>query len=295
MNIESLLEGAYDLHVHAAPDVVPRVTDFVRLSKTAVEKKMGGLLIKDHTTSTTGRVFVLNQVFGGSCRFFSSLALNSPVGFVNASAVESALRSGTDLIYFPTYAAKNHINKWGPGKPPTAFPVLDKDREGYALFNTSGHLKKEVTGVLEMMARYDVVLGTGHISPLESLSLIKEAIKTGIEGIIVTHASGPVIQMDPDQQKEAVQMGAVIEHCFFAVTESCPRKIQLEDIRDQIRYVGVSSCILSSDFGQVQNPHPVEGFAYYLNKMRNLGFSDEELRIMIHDNPKVLMSKKRKK
>jgi hypothetical protein len=275
--------------------VVPRVTDIVRLSKTAVEKKMGGLLIKDHTTSTTGRVFVLNQVFGGSCRFFSSLALNSPVGFVNASAVESALRSGTDLIYFPTYAAKNHINKWGPGKPPTAFPVLDKDREGYALFNTSGHLKKEVTGVLEMMARYDVVLGTGHISPVESLSLIKEAIKTGIEGIIVTHASGPVIQMDPDQQKEAVQMGAVIEHCFFAVTESCPRKIQLEDIRDQIRYVGVSSCILSSDFGQVQNPHPVEGFAYYLNKMRNLGFSDEELRIMIHDNPKVLMSKKRKK
>jgi hypothetical protein len=295
MNIESLLEGAYDLHVHAAPDVVPRVTDIVRLSKTAVEKKMGGLLIKDHTTSTTGRVFVLNQVFGGSCRFFSSLALNSPVGFVNASAVESALRSGTDLIYFPTYAAKNHINKWGPGKPPTAFPALDKDREGYALFNTSGHLKKEVTGVLEMMARYDVVLGTGHISPVESLSLIKEAIKTGIEGIIVTHASGPVIQMDPDQQKEAVQMGAVIEHCFFAVTESCPRKIQLEDIRDQIRYVGVSSCILSSDFGQVQNPHPVEGFAYYLNKMRNLGFSDEELRIMIHDNPKVLMSKKRKK
>jgi hypothetical protein len=295
MNIESLLEGAYDLHVHTAPDVVPRVTDIVRLSKTAIGKKMGGVLIKDHTTSTTGRVFVLNQVFGGSCRFFSSLALNSPVGFVNASAVESALRSGTDLIYFPTYAAKNHIHKWGLGKPPTAFPVLDKDREGYELFSPSGHLKKEVTGILEMMARYDVVLGTGHISPVESLSLIKEAGKAGVERIIVTHASESVVNMDPDQQKEAVQMGAVIEHCFFAVTESCPRKIHLEDIRDQIRYVGVSSCILSSDFGQVQNPHPIEGFAYYLDKMRNLGFSDDELRIMIHDNPKALMKRKSKK
>ena len=295
MNMESLLEGAYDLHVHAAPDVVPRVTDIVRLSKTAVDKKMGGLLIKDHTTSTTGRVFVLNQVFGGSCRFFSSLALNSPVGFVNASAVESALRSGTDLIYFPTYAAKNHIHEWGLGKPPTAFPVLGKDKEGYYLFDTSGHLKNEVTGILEMMARYDVALGTGHISPVESLSLIKEAGKAGVERIVVTHASESVVHMDPDQQKEAVQMGAVIEHCFFAVTESCPRKIQLEDIRDQIRYVGVSSCILSSDFGQVQNPYPVEGFAYYLDKMRNLGFSDDELRIMIHDNPKVLMEKKSEK
>jgi hypothetical protein len=295
MNIESLLEGAYDLHVHAAPDVVPRVTDIVRLSKTAVDKKMGGLLIKDHTTSTTGRVFVLNQIFGGSCRFFSSLALNSPVGFVNASAVESALRSGVDLIYFPTYAAKNHIHEWGLGKPPTAFPVLGKDKEGYYLFDTSEHLKNEVTGILEMMARFDAALGTGHISPAESLSLIKEAGKAGVERIIVTHASESVVHMDPDQQKEAVQMGAVIEHCFFAVTESCPRKIQLEEIRDQIRYVGVSSCILSSDFGQVQNPHPVEGFAYYLDKMRNLGFSDDELLIMIHDNPKRFMEKKSEK
>ena len=293
MNMERLLEGAYDLHVHAAPDVIPRITDIFRLSKTAVEKNMGGLLIKDHTTSTTGRVFVLNQVFGGSCRFFSSLALNSPVGFVNASAVESALRSGTDLIYFPTYAAKNHIHEWGLGKPPTAFPVLGKDKEGYYLLDESGHLKPEVTGVLKMMARYDVALGTGHISPIESLSLIKEAVKIGVERIVVTHASESVVHMDTELQKEAVQMGALIEHCFFAVTESCPRKIQLEEIRDQVRYVGVSSCILSSDFGQVQNPEPVEGFAYYLEKMRHLGFSEDELRIMIHDNPKALMGKKR--
>lgn len=211
---------------------------------------------------------------------------------MNASAVESALRSGTDLIYFPTYSARNHIHEWGLGKPPTAFPVLDKDKEGYYLFDTSGYLKNEVTEILEMMARYDAALGTGHISPVESLSLIKEAGKAGVERIIVTHASESVVHMDPDQQKEAVHLGAVIEHCFFAVTESRPCKIQLEDIRDQIRYVGISSCILSSDFGQVQNPRPVEGFAYYLDKMRNLGFSDDELRIMIHDNPKVLMERK---
>ncbi len=130
MNVESLLEGAYDLHVHAAPDVVPRVTDIVRLSKTAVDKKMGGLLIKDHTTSTTGRVFVLNQVFGGSCHFFSSLALNSPVGFVNASAVESALRSGTDLIYFPTYAAKITSMNGVWVNRPRRFPYWTKTRKG---------------------------------------------------------------------------------------------------------------------------------------------------------------------
>jgi len=169
---------------------------------------------------------------------------------------------------------------------------LDKDKEGYYLLDKSGHLKNEVAGILEMIARYEVAFGTGHISPVESLSLIKEAGKAGVKRMVVTHASQSVVHMDPDQQKEAVQLGAVIEHCFFAVTESCPCKIHLEDIRDQIRHVGVSSCILASDFGQVQNPHPVEGFAYYLEKIRNLGFSDDELRIMIHDNPKALMEGK---
>ena len=82
-----------------------------------------------------------------------------------------------------------------------------------------------------------------------------------------------------------------MEHCFFAVTESCPGRIQLEEIRDQIRYVGISSCIVSSDFGQVANPRPIEGFAYYLEKMGSLGFSEDELRVMTHDNPKKLLKK----
>jgi len=38
-----------------------------------------------------------------------------------------------------------------------------------------------------------------------------------------------------------------------------------------------------------------ESFRVILDKMRNLGFSDDELRIMIHENPKVLMNRKSEK
>lgn len=38
-----------------------------------------------------------------------------------------------------------------------------------------------------------------------------------------------------------------------------------------------------------------ESFRVILDKMRNPGFSDDELRIMIHENPKVLMNRKSEK
>jgi hypothetical protein len=291
MKTQRLLEGAYDIHVHASPDVVPRAMDVIQIAKAAHDKRMAGLLIKDHTTSTTGRVYAINHLLKGSCRFFSALALNAPVGFVNLPAVESALRSGTDLIYFPTYGARNHIKKWGLGKPPTAFPVSRDDKKGFSLLEASNKVKHNINTILNLIANFDAILGTGHLSPVESLELIKYARKADVKRIIITHASESVVDMDPDQQKEAATMGAMIEHCFFAVTDMCPGKIQLETIRDQIRYVGVSSSILSTDFGQVKNVSPLEGFSYYLEKMQVLGFSEDELRVMIHDNPKKLIER----
>jgi len=288
-----LLEGAYDIHVHGTPDVIPRAMDIIQLARAASEQKMDGLLIKDHTTATAGRVYVLNHLLKGSCRFYSSLALNAPVGFVNPTAVESALRSGTDVVYFPTYGAENHIKKWGLGKPPTAFPVPNDNKIGFNLFDETGETRNNLKAVIQMIAEYDAVLGTGHLSPIESLELIKQAVENGVKRIVVTHASESVVDMEPDQQKEAVSMGAMIEHCFFAVTDSCPNKIALENIKEQIRYVGLSSSILSTDFGQVQNGSPIEGFSYYLEKMQALGFSEDELHIMIHDNPKKLIDRRK--
>lgn len=107
--------------------------------------------------------------------------------------------------------------------------------------------------------------------------------------MIVTHASESVTKMDPSQQKEAVGLGAFIEHCFFAVTPSCPDAVSLEEIQEQIRYVGVEHCILSSDFGQSANLPPVEGFGFYLDKMKQVGFSKDEIHQMVHDNPRLIL------
>jgi hypothetical protein len=291
MKTETLLKGTYDLHVHAIPDVVARAQSLPQLAKAAAQVGMAGMLIKDHTASTAGRCFTMNEMSSGVIRFFSALALNPPVGGLNPCTVESALREGADIIYFPTYGAKNHIAIWGAGRPPTAFPLPKPNYSGISILDENGNLREECETILHLIAGHDAVMATGHISPEESLALIKLARDFGVRKMLVTHVSEPVTSMSLEQQKEAVQLGAFLEHCFFAVTESCPGSVSLDQIGEQIRFMGVDHIILTSDFGQVSNGPPVEGFCFYLGKMRELGFSDEELRVMIHDNPKQLLKR----
>jgi hypothetical protein len=290
MNPATLLKGAVDIHVHCTPDVVPRSQDVFDLARSARQAGMAGLLLKEHTTSTVGRVYALNRFFDGAPRFFSSIALNPPLGGINPAAVESAIRAGVDVIYFPTYGASHHIAVWGAGKPPTAFPLPERYEPEKIAAANAAELKPGCDEILRMIAAHGKVLATGHVSPAESMTLLKRAKEAGVRRMVVTHASESVTAMPPELQLEAVRMGAVIEHCFFAATPLCPDPVRLEEIRDQVRHVGVEHVILSSDFGQVGNPAPVEGFGHYLEKMSRLGFSAEEIRIMSTVNPLRLLT-----
>jgi len=60
--MESLLDGAYDLHVHCSPGVVPRAQDVFDLAKAANRAGMAGVGLKDHTTLTIGRCHALNRM-----------------------------------------------------------------------------------------------------------------------------------------------------------------------------------------------------------------------------------------
>ncbi len=289
MRNNALLKGAYDIHVHVAPDVVPRACTLDEIANAALKAGMAGILLKDHCTSTVGRAAALNRMFSGGCRFFSALCLNPPVGSLNPVAVEAALKAGVDVIFFPTYGAANHIKIWGAGKPPTAFPLPENFKGDYIL-DQKGRLIPECLEIIKLIAQYNAVLATGHLSPDESLKLLAQAKKAGIKNMVVTHASEPVTPFNLAQQQETVSLGAFVEHSFFAITKSCPNSTSLENIAYQIKALGPEHVILSSDFGQVSNPPPVEGFYYFLAKIKELGFSEAEIRKMTCTNPERLLS-----
>jgi GNAT superfamily N-acetyltransferase len=289
MTEDTLLEGAYDIHVHCSPDVIARAEDFTSLARSASQARMQGLVLKDHTTSTVGRVYALNQMYRGHPRFYSALALNPPVGSLNPAAVEAALKAGVNIIYFPTYGSRHHVSLWGAGRPPTAFPLAEENYQGVTILDEVGDLEPACQSILRLIARHDAVLATGHLSPVESLALLKAARRAGIGRLLVTHASLPVTAMSVAQQQEVADLGAMIEHSFFAASPGCPNPLPLADIANQIRQVGIRHVILSSDFGQEANGEVVAAFAAYLRQMMALGFSTREIRSMIVDNPKELL------
>ena len=84
--MSKLLEGAYDLHVHAAPDVVRRKMDDMELAKSYAEAGMKGFLIKAHYFNTEGRAYHVRKAFPG-LKVLGSLVLNNSMGGLNPYAV----------------------------------------------------------------------------------------------------------------------------------------------------------------------------------------------------------------
>jgi len=286
---KDLLEGAIDIHVHTLPDAQNRYCDCIDLVEESQRAGLAGILIKDHTTLTSDRAYILNRIYP-KIKTFGAIALNYPVGGLNPMAVEAAVKIGAVQVYMPTYCASNQVTKWGSETGPHAYP-FPSDSRGISLLDEKDHLVPEVGKILEIIAASDVILGTGHISVREIFPLLRLAKELRVRKMLVTHPSMKLIGMTISEQVETVRLGAYIEHCYVATTKALASKgmTSIDEIAEQIRKVGPEGCIMSTDFGQTNNPSPVEGFEAFISQMLERGFTDQEIRRMIAENPSTLL------
>ena len=56
--------------------------------------------------------------------------------------------------------------------------------------------------------------------------------------------------------------------------------------------IGPEHALLSSDLGQPDNPHPMEGWKMYLDMFRKAGLSNADIDRMAKTNPATLLSLK---
>ena len=96
-----LVEGAYDLHVHVAPDVPRRRIDDCTLAQRFAELGLAGFALKSHYTSTAERAQVVSGLVP-DVQVIGTLTLNRAVGGMNALAVEIAAREGAAIVWMPT-------------------------------------------------------------------------------------------------------------------------------------------------------------------------------------------------
>jgi len=284
-----VLEGAIDIHVHGLPDLFDRPLTYKQIAKQAEEKGYRGILFKSHFTTNAPQLSIIESEFK-NIQLFSNITLNLSVGGINPEAVFSAIQFGVSEIKMPTVHAANHLKIHGSPTYPWSGNVNIKERkvEGIEIISKEGNLLPQVLEILDMVADSDVILGTGHLSTPEIMVLVAEARRAGVEKIVVTHADIDTTLIPIENQKKLADMGAIIEHSF---TPCMPLRQRLDPrkIAEAIKAVGASRCVMSSDFGQIQNPLPIEGLRMYVEMMKKCGVSEKEINIMIKDNPAKLV------
>lgn len=288
------LQGAYDLHVHVAPDVMPRRIDDIGLAKEFLAYGLRGFALKSHYVPTQERAAVAGKAVPG-IDVFGAITLNHSVGGLNPVALEIAGRGGCKIVWMPTVDAANETagrTQGGTKLPFWAGIQRDLSSQGIApppisVLGEEGKLTEQAKQCLETIARHDMILATGHLGSKEIFALVRAAQQLGLRRVIVTHAEFPSQSLTAAEQKELASMGALIEHCF---TTMYTGKAAWETAFAGIRETGCARALLSTDLGQPINPGVAEGFAMFAQKMLDAGFTCAEVRRMAVQNPTELLS-----
>jgi hypothetical protein len=275
------ITGFIDLHVHSAPDTAPRLLDDFQIVRDAAAAGMRGVLLKSHNTLTADRTTLARTYAGVAVDVWGGLALNDPVGGLNPAAVQAAIAFGAREIWMPT---RNTLNENRHDR---------KGHTGLTIFNADGVIRDEVQEILRLVAEGDVILGTGHISVEETMALVPAARAAGVRRILITHPSAPFTDFSLDHQRELARQGCFFEHCWVFTTPLLKRMGNYVDparILNDIRQVGWERGVLSTDYGQADNPPPVEGLRAFVAACLADGFTEAQIRRMGAENPAALVS-----
>ena len=281
-----LVRGAYDLHVHVEPDLAERRIDDLGLARRFAELGLEGFVLKSHYAPTAERAAVVRGAVPG-VRALGAITLNAGVGGLNAQAVEIAARGGARIVWLPTVDAENEASEHGP--KPAKPPVWRKIQDEFAAAGVASEpvqlTEEGLAKVLEVVARRDLVLATGHLGRAEIRTAVDAALAAGVSRVVVTHPDYPTQGVPVEEQRELAERGAMLERCFAPIHTG---KVSWEQTFEAIRATGPEHNVLSTDLGQVTNPPVEDGLALMADRLLEAGFSEHDVRTMAVVNTREL-------
>jgi hypothetical protein len=294
-----LVAGAIDLHVHVAPDVMRRRVTDVALARRHVDEGLAGFVLKSHYAPTAERAASVCEAVSGAA-VYGAITLNGSVGGINPSAVEIAGREDARIVWMPTVDSRNQRTctaRDPEGAKPPMWAQLQADlmAEGIAcppieVLGGGGEVLPEVRDVLRIVAKYDMVVATGHLGRDEIFAIVRAANDEGVTRIVVTHPEFTSQRLSADDQRELAERGAFLERCF---TTPYTGKVAWAEMVENIKVAGPEHSFLSSDLGQPFNPPVEDGLALMAEHLRDAGFSEEDLHLMAVENTRYLISRER--
>jgi hypothetical protein len=285
-----LVAGAYDTHVHIAPDVMDRRIDDVTLARRFAATGLAGFVLKSHYVPTAERAEVVRGVVPG-VDVLGALTLNGSVGGLNPVAVEIAGRQGCRIVWLPTVDCANERASRATLPAGAVVPMWAQLQDELAeqgivapaidIVDAGGAVVPALRDVFSIIAKYDMVLATGHLSGPEIVTAVDAAADAGVRHIIVTHPEFTSQQLDIATQRHLAARGALLERCF---TTAYTGKVSWDVLFEHIRAAGPENSILSSDLGQPFNPPVEDGLALLADRLLAEGFSKDDVRTMAVTN-----------
>lgn len=292
---DPLLQGVSDIHIHAAPDTRARSVDELNLARAAKDAGYRSVMFKSNHWACHDRAWLVEQALlpptdasaptkPFAC--FGSLCLNRVHGdTVNAYAAEQAVNTTGALcrcIWLPTQdAAYQHAHEKRPGK---GIPVL----------SDTGFVLPEVVKVMEICAEANIIFASGHSSPQECLVLARKAKEVGVRKFVVTHANSLIWKMTRDHILRCAELGAFIEYsyltCLWGGDSAMPHfpRMSKAEFVDFARIIPERT-VITTDLGQINMPHPLEGMRQCIVALHEGGLSNEDIQRMTRTIPAQLV------
>jgi len=307
-----LMKGAIDIHFHCMPDTVQRRMDEVEMAEMARDYGMRAILLKCHDTMTPDRAYYVDKMVEG-VEVYGGVVLNYPLGGFNPLAVVANIQFGGKAVWMPTRSAAfywEYIAKKGEEgyyasihNPYEKRVVEGSNLKGLRALTSQGELLPEIEEILGIVADADLMLGTGHLNPAdEQKVLLEEALSAGVKKITITH---PLMDHPPaliPYSKEDLlyftRKGVYLDLPYIMMSgwkfvtgtpDAHESYYTPKRYAEMIKAVGAERCVMSTDFGQVHNPPPPEGLRIFIRAMRENGVSDDEIRMMVSENPAKLL------
>jgi hypothetical protein len=283
-DVNELLRGAIDMHLHIGPDEIPHHVDAIEAARQAKEAGMRAIVVKNHNYPTVPLAITAERMVPG-IKVFGGLCFDYEMGGVNSYALEMSARLGAKVVWMPIASSSNSRDKMR-----RTFH-LDVEGDGFSILDARGRLIPEMDKVLYLVKRYDMVLASGHISPEEIFALVKAAKRMGILKLLITHASNIEVLdrvLSVEEQKRLTQMGVFIEYVAVELLHESPGKGK-PLMMEMIKAIGAEHCVISTDMGMAVVPPPVEGLRIAISSLLSEGFTREEMDLMIKVNPASLL------
>ena len=291
------LEGTIDIHIHPNPDFCARLLDDADVVALAKATRMRAVMLKSHAGSTAERAYIAQKAAGEGIGVYGLICLNPSVGGLNPAAVAMAIRTGVKAVWMPSMWAENHadyVRRTGRGM---GYESIGMEFPDHGLTILDGRaLKPEVAEILDMVARADLMLATGHLSLPEAHVLLEQAKARGITKLVVHTVNYHVMKFPLADLKDMVdRCGAVLEFGFSSLPNGVwdpadpARGSTVADCAAIMRAVGPQNCVVTSDCGQFSTPMPIEAMRLWVEHLRFSRFTPAEVDAMTKHVPARLL------